>query len=107
MDDMKKMTDDDELDRFLMAALDESPLPDRDFTSGLSGRLRRHRLHRQLAMGVALSLGMVATTVGLYVSPAPFAVASLSSLQGIALALVLTALCSLVWIETEAAKYAD
>jgi hypothetical protein len=52
-------------------------------------------------VGVALSLGIVATTVGLYVSPAPFTTASLSSLQGIALALVLTALCSLVWIETE------
>jgi hypothetical protein len=104
MDDRAKVPD-DELDRFLAAALAESPLPDRDFTSSLSGRLRRYRQRRRLAVGVALSFGMVITVLGLYTSPAPFEAASLVSLQGIALALVLTALCSLVWIGTESHQF--
>jgi hypothetical protein len=62
---------DDELDRFLAAAFDEPPLPERDFMSAVSERLRRYRRRRRWAVGVVLSL-------------------------------VLTALCSLVWIGTEA-----
>ena len=92
---------DDELDRFLAAAFDEPPLPDRDFMSGLSERLRRYRQRRRRAVGVVLSLGTAATALGLYLSPAPFEAALLDSPEGTVLALVLTALCSLVWIGTE------
>jgi len=101
MDDRTTVPDDDELDRFLAAALDEPPLSDRDFTSGLSERLRRDRQRRRSALGLALLFGTVITVLALYFSPAPFEAASLLTPRGIALALVLTALCSLVWIGTE------
>lgn len=91
----------DDLDRFLAAAFDEPPLLDRDFTSGLSERLRRYRQRRRRAVGVALSLATAATASGLYFSPTPFEAASFVSPEGIVLTLVLTALCSLVWIGTE------
>jgi hypothetical protein len=99
MDDIKK--DEDELDRFLTSALDEPPLPDAGFASGVSERLRRHRRRRRWAVGAALSSGTVVTMLGLYFSPPGFDAASTASPQAVALALVLAALCSLVWIGTE------
>jgi hypothetical protein len=92
---------DDALDEFLTAAFNEPPLPDRDFSGGLFARLRRYRQRRRLAVGVALLLGIGVTAVGLNLSSAPFEVTWLVSPQGIVPALVLTALCSLVWIGTE------
>jgi hypothetical protein len=96
-----KIPSDDELDRFLAAAFGEPPLPDRDFISALSERLRRYRRRRRWAVGVVLSLGTAATALGLQSSPTPFEVTSLVSPEAIVLTLVLTALCSLVWIGTE------
>src|SRR5574338_24300 len=96
-----KIPGDDELDRFLTVAFDEPPLPDRDFTIGISERLRRYRQRRRWAVGVTLSLGTAATALGWYLSPRLPEAASLVSPEGIALTLVLAALCSLVLIGTE------
>jgi len=100
MDDATRVPD-DEFDRFLVAALEEPPLFDREFTSGLRRRLQRHRQRRRLAMAAALLCGTAIAVLGSYFSSEPFEAASLVSPRGIALALVLTALCSLVWIGTE------
>src|SRR5262245_9751366 len=89
------------LDGFLAAAFNEPPLPDRGFMSALTGRIRRYRQRRRGAVGVALLLGTGATAVGLSLSSAPFDVASLVSPEGIVPALLLAAVCSLVWIGTE------
>ena len=94
------MGNDDELDRILTAALDEPPLPDCGFTSHVSARVLRYRRRRRVAVGVALVCALLLTGVGLALSPGAFEFPALSA-QEIVLALVLTAVCCVVWIGTE------
>lgn len=74
----------------------EEPLPDRGFTRAVMVRVERHRRWRRVAIVIAIA---VAAAVVL-IAPASLPAAAPST-ELVVSALVLMAVCSLVWIETE------
>jgi len=74
----------------------EEPLPDRGFTRAVMLRVERHRRQRRVAIAIAM---IVAAVIALIAPPSSPTTAPSTEL--VVAALILMAVCSLVWIETE------
>lgn len=85
-----------EFDELLKKQLDEAPLPDQGFTCAVIVRVERHRRRRRLAILIAIAVAAVVA----FIAP-PSSPAAAPSTELVMAALVLMAVCSLAWIETE------
>lgn len=74
----------------------EEPLPDRGFTHAVMLRVERHRRQRRVAIAIAMIVAAVLVMIAPASSPA-----AAPSTELVVAALVLIAVCSLAWIETE------
>lgn len=92
---------DEELDAWLTRGLQEEVLPDRGFSDGVLGRLRRHRQARRLTLAAVAAVATAGSLLAAAVSPAGARMPDVS-VGDLVATLILAAACSLVWLATEA-----
>jgi hypothetical protein len=82
----------DDFDESLRRELDEPPLPDRGFTSGVMARIDRARRRRRVlfAAAAAIALAVVGAAVGTEITPGT-----------VMAALLLITISSLAWMDGE------
>lgn len=99
------MTSDQEFDSYLNRALEETPLPDENFSRIVTARLAGHRRRRRAVL--AGGWAVAAALAGLAASASSSAVTTLgiATPQTMVTALLLITACSFVWIDTEARSH--
>src|SRR5687767_4380655 len=101
------MIPDDELDAYLISSLHEPALEDRGFSVAVSERLTRHRRRRRAILAGVAAIATTGVAAVMAWSPLPVFASPLLTPETVVAALILAAVCSLVWIATEPAISVD
>ncbi len=92
------MNDDTDFDTWLEQKLHEEPLADAAFCAALEQRMAGRRSQRGALLIIATLCAIASVGIAVWLMPSAVTIASPAN---VAAALLLTALCGMVWIATE------